>query len=321
MARTPRLLQMSRLSPPSNPTVPNSSGRRQASPHGIISYIISCPKCGQLYNSPALLRDHLQQEHTYYECLIHEQKLKKYHLFMCHSCTNTVLCLQQKGLHLHNKHHHTNPAHTGHARETNTFLITQTLDAIDDIPLWKEVVQWLPSAEIKPPPFRNSLYSKLPHQIKQQILDTLLQLLLIIQRATDHSTAHPDANTTPEYNDLSLLKLLYLFEAILLGPPTPTEPRQWRKLIPLRLHLWRTGHIRELYEQTYNTDTTTTPTKTHTFSHPPDINKQIETAIRNNDLRAAISKLDPLPRATMTPTNIKILHDMHPPPIDNTPYT
>jgi hypothetical protein len=191
-----------------------------------------------------------------------------------------------------------------------TFQLEETVDLQD----WQDSFAWLndPSFGLTPPPFRYTLYQKLPSTLKHQVHDIFLRLLLAFKNASRRE--HLD-HAESELAMVPLLRLILLFQLLILAPPGPeSKERKYSRLIPHRLRLFRLGQIKYLYDSAYSFPVR--PQRSPpSHPDPQTINRQVETAVRHGNLSAALQRLDPQPRAVMDAANLERIKSLHPPPV------
>jgi hypothetical protein len=271
-----------------------------------------CPLCAHPATTAQSLRLHLVT-HSHTDILSITaplSQLKPTPLLVCPRCTTKdCLYLGTQGLSLHQRHH-PGAAPPASARSNST-LIHAAFASKTHHTAWLHTLQWLssPDCQLRLPPFRYSLYSKLSSLVKRSVQDRYLSLLTVLTHTAGRDASLGDPS---EYSPAPILRLIFLFETIILAPPTANDPRQYNKLIPARLEAFRTGLFPDLYAAVYALPTT--PQRT-TNLDPTAINRQVEAAVRAGDFSAGIQRLSPEPRALLDAVNWPIIHNMHLPPI------
>ena len=299
----------------------SSTSTSSSSPATVHEY--KCVLCPEIYSNAHDLRDHYLNPNMHSPVLIRRNRASlaatpHAPLIVCPTCTDLNISLGQQGYSLHRRHRHV--PHPSAPPSSNSIIIKDLFHPTTDLDPWQNTLLWLyqNSDLAQPPPYRKSLYSKIPFKIRERIQDHALLTLRALQLSTQRSA---DAQTlTPafEYSPLPLLRLFVIFETVLLAPPGDSGQRHYRRLIPCRLQRFRDGHFRELYTQVYSM-----PPRPQTSYDPAldpmRINRNVEAAVRNGDLHSALQQLDPQPRAPFTDQNLRIILKLHPPPVHTSP--
>ena len=285
----------------------------------------SCIFCPQIYPTASALRDHYLNSQIHSPTLVRRnrsQLLNTPHtaLIVCPTCSDLNISLGQQGYSLHRHHRHIPDSKSTPTK--NSSIISDLFHPSNGLLPWLDTLAWLHSHEnlSVPPPYRRSLYSKLPHRIRERFQDHVLLILRAIQLASQQLQETQNLTPAYEYSPKPLIFLFALFETVILAPPNNSDPHTYRRLIPYRLEHFRDGHFRSLYEQVYNMP----PRPQATYDSAFDslhISRSIEAAVRNGNLRSALERLDPQPRAFFTPKNIEIIRNLHPPPIHTCSFT
>jgi len=228
--------------------------------------------------------------HSKTDALCHAQLLQQQGFFLCPFCTTTAFYLGKQGLGMHRRNKHANDIDTNRCH--NIEMIHDAFNSAEYDEEWTRTLHWLYTHELPPPPYRNSLWTKLNSTIRRQVLDTFLQFMHILYAAT---LATAPTEETEATSLLPLFRLLFYFETVMLAPPCDGELRQYKKLIPTRLKQLKQGLFSEIASRVYNCPPR--PLKTTTTPSRDSINRSVETAIRNGDIRTAMTRLNPLPRA------------------------
>ncbi len=256
-----------------------------------------CPLCSHPATDARTLRLHLNNTitHTHADILSITRPLSLLRptpLLTCLQChTKDCLYLGKQGLTLHQHRSHRDDGATPVANRSNSTLIHNVFASITYHDAWLETLQWLtsPQCQLLPPPFRYSLYNKLSSQTKRAVQDCYLSLLRILKLTAGRDSS---LDTASEYTSAPILRLIFLFEAVILAPPTTHEPRQYSKLIPERIQSLHHGLFHSLYTAVYAL--LITPQR-HTNMDPSAINRQVEAAVRDGDYSAGVQRLDPKP--------------------------
>lgn len=270
--------------------------------------MIECPVCHTQFSTALDLHAHIHHgPHSTQELLSHDNTLRSLGLFPCQHCTTPSLFKGQQGLSLHHFHQHHHHSQATAPVTSNSEILETLLDASDYHDEWTSVLQWLQDLpDITPPPFCYSLLDKLHWAQKQPILDLHLNLLQAICLASQS-----DCSTTTNLPDhetslLPLLRLFFTLESVLLSLPLPSEPRKYKKLIPLCQ-----GGFHDMFECLHTKTPSSLSEQPQTL--PLEIHtKLVEQAMRNNDFSTAFKHLDPEPQALFDVSNLNIICAMHP---------
>ena len=95
---------------------------------------------------------------------------------------------------------------------------------------WASTHLWLSDLNPRPMPFRKSLFGALSTAHKTQVLDVYILLLSAFQTATLHSPPN-DALVPKDLSFEPFVKLLILFEGVVLAPLTDAKPSQYKHLV------------------------------------------------------------------------------------------
>ena len=157
-------------------------------------------------------------------------------------------------LHFHIKGSLTRHTNTHHNRKTtsNETNIERLVAAIPVPPTsthnWEESLAWLQNLHITPPPFRKNIWLKINKGMREKFIHLYHRLILTLNTTPNTTTTIP---IIPSLHKIEVIwKLMFIFESIILFPiegkqknltTTPTMEK--------RLHLFRTGNIKKLYEE------------------------------------------------------------------------
>jgi Reverse transcriptase (RNA-dependent DNA polymerase) len=277
----------------------------------------TCPICGTMFTSLTLLRLHLVTDgrHTQVDLIHRLDQLRSMCLHVCTRCSTPAVFLGPQGLSLHCRHMHAGvlPATV---RSLNSQLIHQEFGSSDYNSAWLDTLTWLNSDFLhSPPPFRQSLLEKTAASVRSQVMDAAISILHAIDLA---SQGHLLPNTGPDFESSlrPLLRLFFLFEAVILAPPVGDEPTSYAKLVPLRLLRFRHGEFHAMFIQVFSQSPqprASAPSSDSTIQ----ISSIVESALRKGDYRAAMRRLDPEPRALLSPDHLATLRAMHPPQLSH----
>lgn len=281
-----------------------------------------CPLCQTTFDSRHSIHDHLSEAHSFAQLRTVKAEVALYFdLHLCEQCQNGTpkICSQKRGL-----TQHVNASHKPTARskvnprlynDSNISTIRNVFRIADsETSVWPDTLRWLLTLTPYPPSFRVSLYSKLSSELRTQVSLIFLNWLLVIYRAT--TSTDFDHSALPTHNSSSdpLLKVFFLFEALILAPPGENEHRKYKKCIPERLRLFRLGYLQPLYQNAFCRKM---PPQSNNRPLDHHIAHSVEQAIRNGDYRNAVQRLNPQPRALLTEQNLAILKRLHPPPVQD----
>ena len=281
-----------------------------------------CPLCDSHFDSAYSLKDHINnrasqnddEQHSRQQALQVATQLNSYGLFLCPLCATTKLCVNQRGLSTHTSHQHHCSSTT---QPSLASLLVDTFGQPDSCSTtWTSTLLWLSDLNPRPMPFRKSLFGALSTAHKTQVLDVYILLLTAFQTATLHSP--PNDALVPK--DLSLepfVKLLILFEGVVLAPPIDTEPSQYKHLVSQRLTEFRQGLFPTMYKRAISYNVSPHPPSTATS--PLYIDRSVTQAVRDSRFHSAFQGLDPQPLAPLTDTSVTSLLNMHPPPHSQRP--
>ncbi|MGH7954925.1 MAG: hypothetical protein ACREOZ_03100, partial [Gloeomargaritales cyanobacterium] len=198
---------------------------------------------------------------------------------------------------------------------TNSQLAAITISKDPETsPQWAAQLSWLSAMEFQPMPFRKSFYKNLRALQRKSVHDLLqdvFQSFLASHSPVSEDLEPPphESSTTPFYH------LTALFEALLMGPRGNNETRgKLGHLLDARLHAFRSGNIRELYERAISIKSIPPGDP----SRPSSLDKAVATAIalaNDDNLGKAFRQISSdTPVAPNTPPVVEALGRLYPPP-------
>ncbi|MGH7974700.1 MAG: hypothetical protein ACREBR_04180 [bacterium] len=173
------------------------------------------------------------------------EELSSVGIFRCFECRHEVKIYSKEGcLRNHSKQH------TSSRDKINSQLAAEIISrnshttAID----WATQLSWISTVRYHPMPFRVSLFSRLGKAQRLVVLDLLREL---VDALTQSCVPIIDGEHLPTFETTGspFYKLLSLFEALICGPPGPSEKGNWNKLIDERLQQFRSAKIQVLFER------------------------------------------------------------------------
>ena len=281
-----------------------------------------CPLCDCHFDSAYSLREHINssasrnvdEQHSRQQALLVSEQLSRFGLFICPLCDLTKVCINQRGLSTHTSHQHHCSSTT---QPSFASLLVETYgQAVSCSEVWAKTLLWLSDLNPQPMPFRKSLFAALSIAHKTQILDVYILLLSAYQTASLHSPPN-DALVPKDCSLEPFIKLLILFEGVVLAPPSNTEPSQYKDLVSSRLNEFKQGLFPLMYERAISY---------HTPPHPPSttsssfyIDHSVTQAVRDSRFHSAFQGLNPQPIAPITNDRLVSLLNMHPAPHSKRP--
>ena len=280
-----------------------------------INYL--CPLCDSHFDSAYSLKEHINNsasrdedmQHSRRQALLAANQLNQYRLFVCPLCDHTKICINQRGLSTHTSHqHHCTPT----TQPSFACLLTETYgQKVSCSETWAKTFKWLSNLNPQPMPFRKSLFAALSTAHKMQVLDVYILLLNAFQTASLHCPRN-DALVPKDSSLEPFVKLLILFEGVILAPPDDTEPSQYKHLVSQRLTDFKQGLFPLMYERAISYHVPPHPLSTTTSSL--HIDHSVTQAVRDFRFHSAFQGLDPQPIAPITDDHLVSLLNMHPPP-------
>jgi len=142
--------------------------------------------------------------------------------------------------------------------------------------------------EIRPPPLRLLLYSKLPEKAKARFYAEFSRLLELCHKATPSFSQVPAEGTSLPFHKLALL-----FPALILAPRSREDERvAANALVRRRLDQYRQGFIRELVQDLYSIKSWSPREKAdRARESPPDPSRMAQMQADNGNTRGAVQSL------------------------------
>ena len=209
---------------------------------------MSNKNCFKPFDSKNLLKDHLLLDHIEELHNIQEMKWSESDLYHCKTCTNCIFTC--KG----SLTRHTNTYHN-RTITSNKTNIERLIEFIPVPPtsthIWNNTIAWLQNLNITPPPFRQSIWLKTNKGTKTKIISLYHRLLLALINTPNTATTTPNI---PSLHNIEVVwKLVFIFESIILFPIKHTSNQtNTTPTLEKRFHLFRTGNVKKLYEESRN---------------------------------------------------------------------
>ena len=205
--------------------------------------------------------------------------------------------------------------HVENRTDTNFDIVTKHLhDDVDCVQKnhWREGLAFLRSTKFTEPTFRQTLICLINFRLEFAVLSTFFQVIVCCVEA--HKTAK-DAKLKnhEDYDPTAIWMLPFVFERLVLAPnpdnnnDTKTSINQ---LIHRRLRLFRSGQIKQLYEES-NCITSKTPGDY--AANPVSKQRSAQIAADNDNFKSANARLTKdTPVEPIDDNNINILFGLHP---------
>ncbi len=182
---------------------------------------------------------------------------------------------------------------------------------------WQDGLEFLSSFKLTPPPFRQSLITKVKWRLEENICDTFTSVIEIGEEALKKPTHHR-FNRTSEFDPTPLLFLPVLFEQLILFPIDPTiKNANVNQIIHDRLRRFKQGKLRELYFESQQVKSKTP--KEHT-DNPASTQKCAQIAADLDNIKSASARLTKhAPVAKISDGidgNFEVLQNLHPPSLN-----
>ena len=200
------------------------------------------------WNSARLVRDHLQESHSDQLCQLSDAQLEQNDLYVCRECEGRLfVSLTALNNHVRCNHYETRTLNNLELVEQLLFKDLQgTCDSH-----WPDALDFLRDLQVKPPPFRQPLTSKIRHRLEQSICNTFVTTIQVSNEALKPHTKHGFCNKK-DFDRWTVAQLPVLFEQLVLFPitkETKKAPHSLNQVIHSRLRKFKQGKIRELYEE------------------------------------------------------------------------
>ena len=213
-----------------------------------------------------------------------------------------------------NLHKHNNTRHFVTRTKTNLELVTDTYRSADKA-TWEQALNFLNHLHIEPPPFRSTIYRHTQAPTKTDLFNTYHNLNKWILLATapldpNHQHVDPINNTSDPF-----WKLLFIFEALLLFPPTKEmKITSFSRLVQARLQQFRKGEIIALYEEAFDIDKyKAPPTTPPSFDNATNISHSAQVAADADNYGVASQRIQScMPTVTITNEISEELKSLYP---------
>jgi hypothetical protein len=193
---------------------------------------------------------------------------------------------------------------------------------------WSDALAFLETLPLDPPPFRQTLISKISHRLEQRVTETFCEVINATNEALKPAqyNKHKDSKAFDPY---PVLLLQIHFERLVLFPIVQPEaatnsdhanigPKRSKtaeltsvsQTIHERLRLFKQGQIHELYQQSLQV---ISKTPKQYADSPPQTHKSAQLAANLNNYKSAIARLiQNLPVAKINESKLDILRRLHP---------
>lgn len=260
------------------------------------------------FNNNNTLKLHLSSCHKSDLSKLTDDQLQEYNLYACRQCDDYI-CDSPRLLKTHLD------KHIEKRSDTNFDIVTKHLyDDVDSVQKnhWKEGLAFLHSTKFAEPTFRQTLICFINFRLEWAVLTTFFQVLVCCVEA-HKSAKDPKLKNTRDYDPTAIWMLPFVFERLVLAPnpdTTTTGKTSINQLIHRRLRLFRSGHIKQLYEES-NCITSKTPSE---FSSTPVAKQRsAQVAADNDNFKSANARLTKnMPVEPIDDNNIGILFGLHP---------
>ena len=177
-----------------------------------------------------------------------------------------------------------------------------------------ESLTWLNNLQINPPPFRQNIWLKTNKGIQTKIIHLYHRLLLVLINTPNTTQITP---LIPAIHKIEVIwKLVFIFESIILFPTkNKAKYMTTSPTIEKRLHLFRTGNIKPLYEESRTVISLSPQEKKTKFDNMSKSStlQSAQIAANNDQYKSAISRLtQDTPVAINTPEIVNILEGLYP---------
>ena len=228
--------------------------------------------------SKSTLRDHLTSVHKSEISQLSDAQLEKSGLLVCRHC-DEYICTSDKEL-----HSHINKKHISKRTATNHELLSKHLfEEVNGVQKnhWEEGLAFLKSHEFTEASFRQTLTSSINHRLEASVLRAYYQLLVCCVEANKVAN-ETKLRSTVEFDPTPIWLLAFVFERLVLAPnpnkkqhPNDKNGESINQLIHRRLRLFRSGQIKELYDES-NQVLNKTPSEQ--AANPVDVQKSAQLA-------------------------------------------
>ena len=178
---------------------------------------------------------------------------------------------------------------------------------------WNETLPWIHNLNLTPPPFRQNIWLKLNNSTKKRIkavYHNILQIVVSSPLTTSNSPIVPFLHRSDV-----LWKIAFMFESIMLFPFPKDSEDTTAIIINKRIHLFRTGNLKQLYKESREVISRTPLEKANRAEAQTTStrNKSAQLAADNDNYRSAIDRIvSDTPIAINTPEVVEILKELYP---------
>ena len=264
--------------------------------------------------------------HTHKEvCTLDVRNMAHIHkLHMCRHCKTTpsIFCSTiSLNKHIEAKH----PMQSDNADE---FMLTFfPKSETQRVGKWGEALTFLQTLDMQPTPHRTSLFNHNMHHTWREAITREYERLssalcaTIAAKHNNYNDTETDENGNTNVNNdmlkkayLPLWKLFFIFESIVLAPPSERDKingnKSYRRLIPERIGQLQAGHVKALYQNAY-CHTPTPPNERTNKNKTENMVRRSSAAARAENHSLAIRRLQNLPIAKNTTENIRCVTEKY----------
>ena len=178
---------------------------------------------------------------------------------------------------------------------------------------WRECLPWMHNLHLTLPPFRQNIWLKMNKSTKSRIkavYHNILQIVVASPLCTSHRPIIPFLHRSDV-----LWKIAFMFESLMLFQFPKNSKDTTATVINKRIHLFRTGNIKQLYTDSRNVISKTPLEKSNRAANQTisTRNKSAQLAADNDNYRSAIDRIvSDTPIAINTPEVVNILKQLYP---------
>jgi len=253
-----------------------------------------------------LMRDHLTGAHSEQLYKLDDKQLEASEVYLCRQCEDYVAA-DEKML-----ERHITTKHVKKRKSTNKEILTKKLyHPVRQLKNnhWDEGLNFLRNNKFSPPPFRQTLITKILFRLEDNVLEAYFNVIECCVEAA--KVAHEmKLKGDKEFDATEIWTLAFTFERLVLAPGPKDGEEKVNAMVNRRLNMFRAGEIQALYDES-NAVESRTPAD---FKRNPvkKLNCVQIAADLNNYGTATSRATQESPPAQIDDNNVGVLVKLHP---------
>jgi hypothetical protein len=264
------------------------------------------------WHSSRFVKEHLQDAHKDKLADLSDAHLEKNDLFVCRECDDkSFVSLTTLNNHVRSNHCETRSLNNLDLLEATLFCdLKGSCDSY-----WVDGLAFLNQQPLEPPPFRQTLTSKIKFRLEQSVCSTFLKCIDTANESLKTVPHHSTVNKS-SFEPWSIVQLPILFEQLVLFP-LPKAANNKKKPVSLNatihncLRRFKQGKLRELYNESRSI---VSKSPREQANQPVDIQRAAQLAADLDNFKSANARVTKhAPVALINDSNIHVLRNLHPP--------